>query len=220
MRVNRRFDLLVFDWDGTLMDSTAVIVGALQAACADIGLSVPSEERARYIIGLGLYDAMRHILPDVPPSIYPQIVERYGMHFRAREEAAPLFAGTEAALAALEDAGYLLAVATGKSRRGLDRVLERTGLTKRFHATRCGEEAASKPAPDMLLALHSELGVPKDRTLMIGDTTHDLQMAQNAGVAALAVSFGAHPRDQLLALQPLVCIDEPPALWPWLQQNA
>ncbi len=218
--MTRRFDLLVFDWDGTLMDSTAVIAAALQAACADLGLPVPSEERARHIIGLGLYDAMRHILPNVPPSIYPQIVERYGAHFRAREESAPLFAGAETALAALEDAGHLLAVATGKSRRGLDRVLERTGLGKRFDATRCGEEAASKPAPAMLLELQSELGVSKERTLMIGDTTHDLQMAQNAGVAALAVSFGAHPRDQLLALQPLACIDEPQALWQWLSQNA
>ncbi len=212
----RRFDLLVFDWDGTLMDSTAVIAASLQAACSDIGLPVPSEERARHIIGLGLHDAMRYVLPGVPPAIYPQVVERYGHHFRLREEAAPLFAGVEETLQTLKAGGQLLAVATGKSRRGLDRVLERTGLTSRFDATRCGEEAANKPAPEMLFDLQAELGVGKARTLMIGDTTHDLQMAQNAGVAGVAAAFGAHPREQLLALQPLDCFDEPRALWTWL----
>ncbi len=216
----RRFDLLVFDWDGTLMDSTAVIASSLQSACEDIGLPVPSEERARHIIGLGLHDAMRYILPGVPPSIYPQVVERYGFHFRAREESAPLFAGAAATLEALGAAGHLLAVATGKSRRGLDRVLERTGLAKCFHSTRCGEEAANKPSPAMLLDLQSELGVEKARTLMIGDTTHDLQMALNAEIASVAAAFGAHPREQLLALQPLDCFDEPQALWTWLIRHA
>ncbi len=216
----RRFDLLVFDWDGTLMDSTAVIAASLQAACSDIGLPVPAEERARHIIGLGLHDALRYVLPGVPPAIYPQVVERYGHHFRSREESAPLFTGVEETLRALHAAGHMLAVATGKSRRGLDRVLERTGLASLFHATRCGEEAANKPAPEMLFDLQSELGVEKTRTLMIGDTTHDLQMAQNAGVAGLAAAFGAHPREQLLALQPLDCFDEPQALWTWLIRHA
>jgi phosphoglycolate phosphatase len=218
--MTRRFDLLVFDWDGTLMDSTAVIAASLQAACDDLGLPVPSEERARHIIGLGLHDAMRYVLPGVPPSIYPQVTERYGHHFRAREASAPLFDGAKAALTELNAAGIMLAVATGKSRRGLDRVLERTGVDALFHATRCGEEAAGKPAPAMLLELLSELGVAKERTLMIGDTTHDLQMAQNAGVASLAVAFGAHPREQLLAFQPLACIDHPHALWQWLTLHA
>jgi len=216
----RRFDLLVFDWDGTLMDSTTVIASSLQAACADLDLPVPSDDRARHIIGLGLLDAMRHILPGVPPSIYPQVVERYGFHFRAREESAPLFDGAEDALRALNAAGHLLAVATGKSRRGLNRVLERTGLASLFHATRCGEEAASKPAPEMLYELQAELGTQNSATLMIGDTTHDLQMAQNAGVAGVAAAFGAHPREQLLALQPLACFDDPQALWSWLIQHA
>lgn len=216
----RRFDLLVFDWDGTLMDSTAVIAASLQAACEDIGLPVPPDERARHIIGLGLYDALRYVLPGIPPSIYPQVVERYRYHFVSREESAPLFEGVADMLEALRAAGHQLAVATGKSRRGLDRVLQRTGLATKFDATRCGEEAASKPAPEMLLALQAELGVPKERTLMIGDTTHDLQMAQNAGVAGLAVAFGAHPREQLLALQPLDCLDNPQALWAWLTRHA
>ena len=216
----RRFDLLVFDWDGTLMDSTAVIATSLQAACGDIGLPVPPEERARHIIGLGLYDALRYVLPGVPPAIYPQIVERYRHHFVSREHAAPLFDGVEDTLKTLHAAGHRLAVATGKSRRGLDRVLERTGLAALFHATRCGEEAASKPAPEMLLELQRELGVAKEQTLMIGDTTHDLQMAQNAGVAGLAAAFGAHPREQLLAMQPLACFDDPQALWAWLIRHA
>ena len=215
-----RFDLLVFDWDGTLMDSTAVIASSLQAACSDLGLPVPPEERARHIIGLGLNDALRYILPGVPPVIYPQVVDRYRIHFVSREHSAPLFAGVAETLQALYDKGHMLAVATGKSRRGLDRVLERTGLKKIFHATRCGEETASKPAPEMLLELQSELGVGKNKTLMIGDTTHDLQMAQNAGVAGVAVAFGAHPREQLLALQPLECFDAPPALWSWLIRHA
>jgi phosphoglycolate phosphatase len=188
VKMSRRFDMLVFDWDGTLMDSTAVIAGSLQAACADLGLPVPSEERARHIIGLGLHDAMRHVLPDVPPMFYPQVVERYRVHFISREEKAPLFAGVEETLKTLRAAGHSLAVATGKSRRGLDRVLERTGLKSLFDATRCGEEAASKPAPEMLFELQAELGIDKTATLMIGDTTHDLQMAQNAGVAGLAAA--------------------------------
>jgi phosphoglycolate phosphatase len=220
VKMSRRFDMLVFDWDGTLMDSTAVIAGSLQAACADLGLPVPSEERARHIIGLGLHDAMRHVLPDVPPMFYPQVVERYRVHFISREEKAPLFAGVEETLKTLRAAGHSLAVATGKSRRGLDRVLERTGLKSLFDATRCGEEAASKPAPEMLFELQAELGIDKTATLMIGDTTHDLQMAQNAGVAGLAAAFGAHPREQLLAMQPLACFDEPQALWQWLIDHA
>jgi phosphoglycolate phosphatase len=218
--MTRRFELLVFDWDGTLMDSTAVIAGSLQAACGDLGLPVPTDARARHIIGLGLYDALRYVLPGVPPAIYPQVVERYRHHFVSREESAPLFAGVESGLRALREAGHRLGVATGKSRRGLDRVLERTGLTGVFDATRCGEEAASKPAPDMLFELQAALGVDRTRTLMVGDTTHDLQMAQNAGVAGLAVTFGAHPRATLLAMQPLDCLDDPESLWDWLNRHA
>ncbi len=216
----RRFDLLVFDWDGTLMDSTAVIAGSLQAACGDLGLPVPADERARHIIGLGLYDALRYVLPGVPPAIYPQVVERYRHHFVSREESAPLFAGVGPTLETLRAAGHRLAVATGKSRRGLNRVLGRTGLAAAFDATRCGEESASKPAPDMLLDLQATLGVARERTLMIGDTTHDLQMAKNAGVASLAVAFGAHPRESLLAMQPLGCLDDPESLWNWLTRHA
>ncbi len=218
--MGRRYDLLVFDWDGTLMDSTVIIVASLQAACADLGLPVPTDERARHIIGLGLYDAMAHVLPGVNPSVYPQVVERYGHHFRLRDPATPLFAGVEETLRGLNETGHRLAIATGKSRRGLDRALEKTGLGALFHATRCGEESASKPQPGMLIDLMQMLGAEPGRTLMIGDTTHDLQMAINAGVAGVAVAYGAHPREQLVALQPLACMDHPRDLWRWLQRNA
>lgn len=220
MIASKRFDLVVFDWDGTLMDSTAVIVASLQAACEDAGLPVPSNDRARHIIGLGLHDAMAYVLPGVSRDVYPQVVERYGHHFRAREENAPLFAGAAATLGALRSAGYLLAIATGKSRRGLDRVLANTALTDVFHATRCGEESASKPAPDMLHDLMRMLGTKPEKTLMIGDTTHDLQMAASAGVASVAVCYGAHPRTQLAAFSPLACVGSPGELGQWLQSNA
>ena len=218
--MSKRFELLVFDWDGTLMDSTAIIVASLQAACRDLGLPVPCDERAHHIIGLGLNDAMAHVLPDIDPAEYPRVVERYGSHFRERDPSTPLFPGAEEALRRLNADGYLLAVATGKSRRGLDRALEKTGLKSVFHATRCGEEAGGKPHPGMLNELIDVLGATADKTLMIGDTTHDLQMAINAGVAGLAAAYGAHPRAQLTALNPLACFDGPQELWQWLSRHA
>jgi phosphoglycolate phosphatase len=218
--MGRRFDLLVFDWDGTLMDSTALIAASLQAACQDLGLPVPSGERARHIIGLGLNDAMAHVLPNVDPRLYPRVAERYGHHFRLREPGTQLFPGASETLRTLNDAGYLLAVATGKSRRGLDRALDATGLTTAFHATRCGEESAPKPHPGMLNDLIELLATKPAKTLMIGDTTHDLQMAVNAGVASVAAAYGAHPREQLAALQPLACVAQPRELWQWLKHNA
>ena len=218
--MGKRFELVVFDWDGTLMDSTAVIVASLQAACADADLPVPSDETSQHIIGLGLYDAMAYVLPGVSTDVYPRVVERYGHHFRLREPQTPLFAGVEAMLGELRAAGHQLAIATGKSRRGLDRALAKTGLASAFHATRCGEESASKPAPGMLLDLMDTLGTTPDTTVMIGDTTHDLQMAVNAGVQSVAVTYGAHPRAQLLAMRPLACVDTSQELWQWLRRNA
>ena len=218
--MGKRFELLVFDWDGTLMDSTAVIVASLQAACTDLELPVPTEECARHIIGLGLHDALAHVLPGVNPAEYTRVAERYGQHFRLREPAAPLFAGAAEALRELTVAGHRLAIATGKSRRGLDRVLTQTGLTTIFEATRCGEESGTKPNPGMLIDLMRTVGAEPARTLMIGDTTHDLQMAINAGVPHVAAAYGAHPRAQLAALQPLACLDQPQELWTWLKHSA
>ena len=218
--MSKRFDLLVFDWDGTLMDSTAVITASLQAACADLGLPVPTDERARHIIGLGLHDALAHVLPDVDSALYPSVAERYGHHFRIGDPATPLFDGAEDLLRDLNVRGHHLAVATGKSRRGLNRALTKTGLAAIFHATRCGEESSSKPHPGMLHHLIEIFGTQPERTLMIGDTTHDLQMAKNANVPSVAAAYGAHPREQLMALNPLACANNPQELWHWLRNNA
>jgi phosphoglycolate phosphatase len=214
--VGKRFDLVVFDWDGTLMDSTAIIVASLQAACADVGLPVPSDERSHHIIGLGLYDAMAHVLPGVSTTVYPQVVERYGHHFRTREPQSPLFAGAKELLRDMHGAGHQLAIATGKSRRGLARELGATGLVRYFHASRCADEGHSKPHPGMLQAVMDQLGTRNDRTLMIGDTTHDLQMARAAGVASLGVAYGAHRQDALLSCEPLACLASVAELRDWL----
>lgn len=215
-----RFDLVVFDWDGTLMDSAAAITLSLQSACRDLDFPVPGEEQARYVIGLGLDDAMSHILPGVDSSHYPRVRERYRFHFLANDAGTTLFPGAAETVAALHEEGFLLGVATGKSRRGLDRALAATGLRPYFHATRCADEASAKPHPAMLLQLMEELDVSGERTLMIGDTTHDMGMARAAGVARLAAVYGAHSRETLLEYQPLACVGNFDELRLWLAQNA
>ena len=216
----RRYDLIVFDWDGTLMDSTAVIAGSIQAACRDLGLEVPGDEAARHVIGLGLEQALRYAVPDAPESMYGPLVERYRHHFLAQDQAIPLFEGARETIAELHDAGHWLGVATGKSRAGLDRALASTGLKKYFHATRTADQTFSKPDPAMLLELMDELAVSAERTLMIGDTTHDVQMAQNAQVDAVAVGYGAHPAEQLRELKPLALVQDFSELRTWLSNNA
>jgi len=216
----KRFDLLVFDWDGTLLDSAAAIVVAIQSACRDLGLPVPPEQRARHVIGLGLHDALRHAAPDLPEDCYPQIVERYRFHYLSRDHELQLFPGAADLVAEMADAGFTLAVATGKSRLGLQRALQASGLGPFFDATRCADECHSKPHPQMLEELMGELSVPPERTLMIGDTTHDLQMAINAGVGSLAVSYGAHPTADLEALSPLACVADVAEMGQWLRTNA
>ena len=216
----RRFDLLVFDWDGTLMDSAAAITASLRAACRDLDLAVPSEEQARYVIGLGLNDAMAHILPGLDAALYPRVVERYRVHFLQLDAGTALFPGAADTIAALRDSGFLLAVATGKSRRGLDRALSATGLERCFHATRCADEGHAKPHPGMLQGLMAGLGVGKERTLMIGDTTHDMEMARAAGVPRVGVAYGAHAREALLDYAPLACMDDFESLRQWLLARA
>ena len=217
---SRRFDLLVFDWDGTLMDSAAAITASLRAACRDLDLAVPSEEQARYVIGLGLHDAMSHILPGLDAALYPRVVERYRVHYLRLDAGTALFPGAAETIAALRDSGFLLAVATGKSRRGLDRALSATGLERYFHATRCADEGPSKPHPGMLQGLMEGLGVENERTLMIGDTTHDMEMARAAGVPRLGVAYGAHAREALLGCEPLACVDDFESLRQWLLAHA
>ena len=197
MERERRYDLLVFDWDGTLADSTAMIAESLQSACRDLGIRVPSDRDARYVIGLGLADALRHVAPDLPAHRHPELTQRYRHHFLARDATVLLFEGVPELLRSLRDDGYLLAVATGKTRVGLDRALRQVGLMDVFHATRCADESAPKPDPAMLVHLMQQLGVKPDRTLMIGDTTHDLAMAENAGVRAVGVACGAHAASEL-----------------------
>jgi phosphoglycolate phosphatase len=215
-----RFKLLVFDWDGTLMDSAAAIVVSLQAACADLRLPVPCDEKARYVIGLGLHDAMLHILPGVDPAVYPEVVERYRHHYLLYDGGITLFAGVAETMRDLHASGFMLAVATGKSRRGLDHALNATGLAPYFHATRCADEGSSKPHPGMLEYLMSVLDADHTTTLMIGDTTHDMEMAKNASVARLAVAYGAHPREELLRYEPVACVNGFKELSAWLCQHA
>ncbi|AWI74493.1 HAD family hydrolase [Parazoarcus communis] len=214
-----RFDLVVFDWDGTVLDSASAIVQSIVAACRDLGLPEPTEERARYVIGLGLGDALRHAVPELAEEQYPRMVERYRHHYLTADQELTLFPGVAGTIEWLVGQGRYLAVATGKSRNGLNRALAHSGLGKFFHSTRCADECFSKPHPAMLEQLMEELGVGPERTLMIGDTTHDLQMAKNAGVAGLAVSFGAHPVEALRAESPLACVDTPRELDAWLRKN-
>ena len=216
----KKFDLLVFDWDGTLLDSTGAIVEAVQAACRDLAQPEPSAEHARQVIGLGLADALRHSVPGLHEDQFPQMVERYKYHYLSRDHELRLFDGVGALIAQLHAAGFLLAVATGKSRRGLDRSLAQSGLGVYFSASRCADECFSKPHPQMLDELMAEFAVPPERTLMVGDTTHDLQMAINAGVAGLAVGYGAHSAPALDALNPMARFHSVDGLARWLATNA
>ncbi len=216
----KRYDLIVFDWDGTVMDSTAIIAGSIQSACQDLGLTIPSDEAARHVIGLGLIQALRHAVPDAPEVMYEPLVARYRHHFLSQGESIPLFDGARETIVELYDEGYALGVATGKNRAGLDRALASSGMQRYFHATRTADMTFSKPNPAMLFELMDELAVSAERTLMVGDTTHDLLLAQNAGVDVVAVTFGAHPAEQLLALKPLALMDDFHALRTWLRENA
>jgi phosphoglycolate phosphatase len=216
----QQFDLIVFDWDGTLMDSTAHIARSIQAACRDLGLPIPGDDAARYVIGLGLRDALQIAAPTLDPSDYPRLAERYRYHFLIKDVQTELFEGVRDLLRELREEGYLLAVATGKSRVGLNRALDESKLTSAFDGTRCADETFSKPHPAMLHELSRELGQDMARTVMIGDTTHDLQMASNAGAAGIAVTYGAHPAGALAALEPKFVADSITSLASWLRENA
>jgi phosphoglycolate phosphatase len=216
----KKFDLIVFDWDGTLMDSTATIVKCIQAAANDLGLPVPDNKTASHVIGLGLQDAMEAAIPGLDAKHYPAMVERYRYHYLADDQGLTLFDGVREMLSELAQDGYFLAVATGKSRVGLNRALDTVKLLSVFDATRCADETFSKPHPAMLQELTRELGQDMTRTVMIGDTTHDLQMAINAGAAGIAVHYGAHPPHELQALDPLYAANSVPELHAWLNKYA
>lgn len=198
----RAFDLVVFDWDGTVVDSIAAIADAIIGAALDLGLPEPPRERANWVIGLGLLDAIQHAVPTLRRDQIPDFVERYRFHYLRRETELPVFAGIREMIGGLDAAGVPLAVATGKSRAGLDRALTATGLRRHFVTTRCADEGAPKPDPWMLTDIGEELQLDPARMVMVGDTVHDVGMARAAGSRSIAVLYGAHDRDTLRASHP------------------
>lgn len=215
-----RYRLLVFDWDGTLADSTALIATAIQQTCRDLGLPAPDDRCARHVIGLGHRDAISLVAPTLAASDIGRFSERYRLHYLVGDADIPLFPGVVDMLDELDRRGFLLAVATGKTRVGLARALAQHRIAHRFVASRCADETFPKPHPAMLLALMELAGVTADETLMIGDTTHDLDLARNAGVDAVAVSYGAHPATGLAAMAPLATVPSLGELRSWLAKNA
>jgi len=216
----RRFDLIAFDWDGTVADSTAIISRSIQEAVRDVGGTVPSDEQAAYVIGMALMPALARAAPDVPPEKYPELANRYRFHFFKHQDDICVFDGILPLLAELRERGHWLTVATGKSRMGLNHALQDAQLKGLFDGSRTADETAGKPSPLMLHELMAEFGVEPERTLMIGDTTHDLQMAQNAGCACVGVSYGAHAPDGFAQFDPLFVADSAAQLRAWLLANA
>jgi phosphoglycolate phosphatase len=215
----RRFDLIAFDWDGTLFDSTQIIVRCIQRAVTDVGGAAPSDKAAAYVIGMGLMQALAHAAPDVPEAKYPELGRRYRVHYSSHQNDLALFDGVLELLADLKERQHVLAVATGKSRRGLDEVLQTVELRSLFDGSRTADETAGKPDPLMLRELMAEFGIDPGRTLMIGDTTHDLQMALNADCASVGVSYGAHEPAAFDSLDPLFVAHNVPQLHQWLLDN-
>lgn len=208
--------LWIFDWDGTLADSLDRIVQCMSAAIDDAGQSVPEPAAVQDIIGLGLGEAIASLLPTADAGIRQQVREHYVRHFLAADaEPCPLHVGARELLQTLRAQGDCLSVATGKSRRGLDRVLQAHGLQHAFDITRCADESVSKPAPDMVLEILAALNMPRQQAVVVGDTEYDLAMARAASVAGIGVSFGAHAVDRLQRHAPLVCVDTLPQLLEW-----
>lgn len=216
----KQYELLIFDWDGTLMDSAGLIVDSIQQACTDLGIPVPDERACRQIIGLGLSQALQTLLPDLPEDDYPRLVERYRHHYLGRDAEIPLFTGVEEGIRELHGAGFTLAVATGKSMKGLDRALEYTHLRPYFSATRCADQTHSKPHPAMVEEILDELVLKRSQALVIGDTSHDMLMAANAGVDRLGVTYGAHLPEDLHVHAPVAVLDSFMELQTWLMKRA
>ena len=212
----RQFDLIAFDWDGTLFDSTAIITRCIQRAVQDVGGAMPTREQASYVIGMALIPALAHAAPDVPREKHALLGERYRHHYFAHQHDISLFEGVLPMLAELKARHHWLTVATGKSRAGLDEALHAVELRRVFDGSRTADETAGKPSPLMLHELMREFGVEPERTLMIGDTTHDLQMAVNAGCASIGVSYGAHEPDAFHVLKPLHIAHSVRELHDWL----
>ena len=220
MKRPRQFDLIAFDWDGTLFDSTTIIVRCIQRAVVDVGGALPSERAAAYVIGLGLAQALAHAAPDVPKEKYPELSARYRHHYNLHQNDLCLFEGVVSMIDELRVRNHWVAVATGKSRRGLNDALHHADLGKLFDASRTADETASKPDPRMLIELMREFGVAPERTLMVGDTTHDLAMAQNAGCASVGVAYGAHDVDGFEPFAPRYIAHTVAQLREWLMEHA
>lgn len=215
----KRYAAVIFDWDGTVMDSTHSIVAAIQNACADLSLPVPPAEQASWVIGLSLESALYRCVPDLTAQQYPMFIERYRHHFFARDPHIKLFDGIDQVFGSLQERKIALGVATGKSRAGLDRVLRDQQLQHVFHATRCADETESKPHPAMLFELMSELRLDPEQVLMVGDTTHDIHMATAAGVDSMAVTYGAHDKQTLLKAEPTVMVSSVRDMHTWLLER-
>lgn len=200
-------ELLIFDWDGTVVDSTQTIVRAIQSACRDIEIPIPDAERCSYVIGLGLADALGHVAPGLSPAQAQLLGARFRVHYLTQDHCLALFPGMQTLLQALVEQGIVLGVATGKSRAGLDRAFNATDTRRYFADSRCADESEPKPSPKMVFELCELLGVDPGRSLVIGDTTHDLGMARAAGAGVVSVSYGAHPAEQLRAASPDHLVD-------------
>ncbi|MCW9024696.1 MAG: HAD-IA family hydrolase [Gammaproteobacteria bacterium] len=212
--------LIVFDWDGTLMDSEARIVNCMRDAISDLDLPERTNDQMKNIIGLGLVEALATLYPEYSRDEHQALTDRYRYHFlEANQTPSALFDGTKDMLHGLHEQGHFLAVATGKGRHGLDMVLDETDTRHYFHVSRCADESFSKPHPEMLMYIMDYLGVEAEDTLMVGDTEYDLQMANNARVKSVAVSYGVHDKQRLLDQQPVACVDSINELRHWLQNN-
>jgi len=212
----KRYRAVVFDWDGTVMDSTHSIVSAIQGACADLGLPIPDASRASWVIGLSLEAALYHAVPTLTAGQMSAFLGRYRKHFLARDTEMTLFPGIRGFFDELRARGVRLAVATGKSRAGLDRVLKAAGLQALFECTRCADESMGKPDPAMLHEIMAALDLPADQLIMVGDTAHDIRMAANAGVDSVAVAYGAHDKQTLLLAEPTVMVADVAEMRSWL----
>lgn len=208
--------LYVFDWDGTLMDSVGRIVACLRLAAREQGLADLGDQRFGDVIGLGLPQAIERLYPGLDMLLAERFREAYARNFvEARGVPSALFPGARAVITELRVRGHRVAIATGKSRRGLDRVLAELDLLYAFDATRCADETASKPDPLMLDEIIAELGVERSATVMIGDTEYDLEMAARAGVRSVGISHGVHARERLLRHGPEVIVDSLPEILAW-----
>jgi phosphoglycolate phosphatase len=208
--MKNRFDLIIFDWDGTLVDSIDWIVDCIQSAADHCGCPIPDAQAARDIIGLSLDNAVRTLFPSASDETRAELATHYGQRFFSREIGpSDLFPGVADMLQQFKRQGLRLAIATGKKSAGLSRAINGTGIAELFCTTRCADQTASKPDPLMIEEIIAELGVSKQRTLMVGDSMHDLQMAKNAQIASIAVTCGAHSAEMLKQYQPLHCLAYP-----------